>query len=168
MARKGNSPSKDINNIVKAVVQNADGIRTVVMNTTKGQIARRVFNEGEATDGSSIGSYTAASAEFRVKAGRRTDKVDLELTGTLRRSLVVGVSDGKVVLGMLEQPEPKVSVKGGRLRVTGTSDFNTVDNAIYQEENFGKEIFAPSDSELSRGEKTILKEIDRIVKGVLS
>jgi hypothetical protein len=70
-------------------------------------------------------------------------------------------------MGMLEQPEPKVSVKGGRLRITGTSDFQTTENAIAQEDHFGKEIFAPSEQEIKRGERTVVKEINRLVKKAL-
>lgn len=165
--RRGADPAKDIERIVSAIEANAERIRTVTFNTVKGQYVRRIFNNGLATDESRIGVYRFNTAKFRSKAGRRITTVDLELTGTLRRAVTVGVSDGMTVLGMLEQNEPTVSVKDGRLRVTGTSDFSVTDNAIYQEENFNKEIFAPSESEIKRGEKTVLKEIDLVVKKAL-
>ena len=91
--RSGADPKKDIESIVKIVKDNANGIRTSVMNTTKGQVARRVFNKGTATDGSVIGQYSTGKdggyKKLRNTIGRRIDKVDLELTSTLRQSLVV-------------------------------------------------------------------------------
>jgi len=166
--RSGDSPKKDIKALTKAILKNADKIRLSAFNTVKGQYVRRIFNQGLASDGSKIGTYTTSSAEFRRKIGRQTNFVDLEITGTLRRSIAVGKSSGRSVLGLATQPEPKISTKGGRLTVVGTSNFNTVDNAVTQEDNFNKEIFAPSKSELKRGEATILKEIDRIAVKVLS
>lgn len=165
--RRGADPVKDIQRIVKAITDNADRIRLVTFNTVKGQLTRRIFNQGLATDGSRIGNYAPSTKEQRNEAGRRIDTVDLEMTGTLRRSLVVGTSEGKVSLGMAEQPEPKITVSGGRLRVTGTSDFSTTENAIVQEKNFNKEIFAPSKEELERGETTVIKELNLVVQQAL-
>lgn len=168
MKRRGADPSKDIQALTDAITGNAERIRTVTFNTVKGQLVRRIFNEGIASDGGRIGVYAFSTAKQRSKAGRRITTVDLEMTGTLRRSVAVGVSEGMTVLGISEnQNEPVISVKDGRLRVTGTSDFSVTDNAIYQEDNFGKEIFAPSEEEIKRGEKTVLKEIELIVKQAL-
>ncbi len=168
MARKGDSPKKDIENLTKAILRNADKIRLAALNTVKGQYTRRIFNQGQATDGSKIGNYKASSAKFRKEVGRQTGFVDLEMTGTLRRSITVGKSRGKSVLGLASQDEPKISSKGGRLRITGTSSFETGKNAATQEDNFNKEIFAPSKRELKRGEKVIVRDVDQIAKKVLS
>lgn len=171
MARKirtGADPAKDILKLTDAIVANADRIRTVTFNTVKGQLVRRIFNEGTASDGTPIGQYRPLTKKIRALVGRQVAKADLEMTGTLRRSVVVGVADGMTVLGIIEnQKEPVISVKGGRLRVIGASDFSVIDNAIAQEENFNKEIFAPSDQEIKRGEKTVLKEINLVAQKAL-
>lgn len=162
--RKGADPKKDIERIVKAITDNADRIRVVTFNTVKGQLARRIWNNGKASDGTRIGSYTIPYKKLRNEAGFRIDTADLELTGTLRRSLIVGEGEGRTQLGMADQLEPKVKFSKGKLTVTGTSNFNTVENAIVQEKNFNKEIFAPSKEELDRGEKTVVKELNLVVQ----
>ena len=164
---KNADPEKDIDRIVKAITDNSERIRVSTFNTVKGQMARRIFNEGKATDNGLIGAYTIPYKKKRNETGFRIDKVDLELTGTLRRSLIVGVGDGRTQLGIAEQREPKISFKGGKLTVKGTSNFGTTENAITQEENFNKEIFAPSKEELERGEKTVIKELNLIVSKTL-
>lgn len=166
--RRGANPAKDILAITDAIVQNAERIRDVTFNTVKGQYARRIFNERMSTNMSPIGSYRPATKKIRKEAGRQIATVDLEMTGTLRGAIIVGVEDGKTVLGILENKnEPVISVKDGRLRVTGTSNFPVIDNAIAQEKRFNKEIFAPSEQEIKRGERTVLKEIDLVVKKAL-
>lgn len=165
--RRGAVPADDIEKIIEAIEQNADGIRLVVFNTIKGQYTRRIFNLGEKTSGGNIGRYDNDTKKVRDAAGRRTDKVDLEMTGTLRRSITVGVGDNQIVFGMLEQPEPKITVVKGRIKIQGNSKLSTVENAILQEQHFNTEIFAPSKEELQRGEKTLAKEVDRVVKKAL-
>lgn len=165
--KRGADPLKDIQKIIQAVEQNADGIRTVTFNTVKGQYTRRIFNTGERTAGGAIGQYKASTKKIRNAAGRRIDKVDLEMTGTERMSIAVGVSGGRVVMGIAEQNEPKITVKDGRIKITGTSNFSTVENAILQEKNFKTEIFAPSKDELTRGEVTLVRELDMVVKKAL-
>lgn len=167
MKRKGADPKKDIERIIQAVKQDADGIRTVTFNTVKGQLVRRIFNTGGASEGGKIGLYEQSTQRARKRGGRQTAYVDLEMTGTLRRSISTGVSEGKVVLGMQDQNEPKISIENGRVKIKGTSSFSTVENAILQEKNFNTEIFAPSKEELTRGEKTVIKELDRVVQKAL-
>lgn len=164
----GADPRKDIEAIINAVTKDADGIRVVVFNTVKGQFTRRIFNEGNKTNGGNIGQYKPLSKKIRNEAGRRIDKVDLEMTGTLRRSVAVGVGDGRVVMGMMEQKEPEIKVEKGRIKIVGTSDLSTVENAILQEKHFNTEIFAPSKEEIDRGEKTLVKELNLRVKKALS
>lgn len=155
---------EDLRAITKAIEDNAEGIRLVTFNTVKGQMARRVFNDGISTDGSPIGQYAESTKRQRQKAGRQTGRVDLDMSSTLRRALVVGTSENRTVIGILGQQEPTVIAVNGSLKVTGTSDLQTDQNAINQEEHFGKPIFAPSNEETDRAEKTIVKEIDRVVK----
>ncbi len=194
--RTGADPKKDIERIVKAIADNADRVRIVTFNTVKGQMARRIWNNGQATGGERIGNYKPSTKKIRQELGFRIDTVDLEQSGTLRRSLVVGTADGKAVIGMLEQKEPVRKIQTGaktkRVRGIGEimnvgavgrskstnlssdtiafhefSEITTVQNAIIQENHFNKEIFAPSKEEIERGEKTVIKEINLIVQKAL-
>lgn len=157
----------DLKTIEKVISKDLNKIRLITFNSVKGEMARRVFNNGTATDGSQIGTYAESTKKQRERGGRQTSKVDLEMTGTLRRALIVGQEGSEVAMGFAETQEPKISVAGGVVRVTGTSDFSTVDNAIQQEENFDKEIFAPSKDEVKKGEDVFLFEVDKTVRQAL-
>lgn len=153
----------DMKLIVRAVEKNINRARLVAYNTVKGEISRRIFQQGVASDGSQIGNYKASTAKQRQRGGRQTSKVDLEWTGTLRRSLVVGVENEKVTMGFMENREPKTSSKGGTVRVTGLSDFTTTDNAIQQEKNFGKDIFAPTEQEIDKSQEIFIDELTNAI-----
>lgn len=165
--RSGDSLKKDIEAITAAIIKNANRIREVTFNTVKGQMARRIFTQGGATDGSKIGTYEYSTQRFRREVGRQTNYVDLSMTQTLERSFGVGTHEGRTVIGIADVNEPEVTAENGRLKVTGISDFITTENAIYQEKNFGKEIFAPSKEEIKRGEQTVIKEVNIVVKQAL-
>lgn len=154
---------KDIKTIEQAISKDLNGIRLVTFNTVKGQMSRRIFQQGTASDGSAIGQYEQSTKKQRERGGRQTVKVDLEMTGTLRNALVVGKEGNQIAMGIKENQEPKISVANGVVRITGRSDFSTVENAIQQEENFGKEIFAPTKEETETGEKVFVNEINRVV-----
>lgn len=158
---------EDLKLIAKSIEENINGLRTVTFNTVKGEMSRRIFQQGAATDGSPIGQYTASSKKTRERGKRHTERVDLEMTGELRRSLVVGEDGRNVVMGFVENTEPKISIKGGVVKVTGKTDFLVTDNAIKQEKNFGKEIFAPTEKEVETGEEVFLKEVDKLIKKTL-
>lgn len=165
---KSSSVERDLKAIESVISKDADGIRTVVFNTVKGQLTRRIFNDGMNSAGGLIGQYKPSTKKIRNKLGRRIDKVDLEMTGTERRAVTVGTGEGRVVLGIQEQQEPKITVENGRIKIAGTSELSTVENAILQEEHFATEIFAPSKEELTRGEETLVKELNLRVKKALS
>lgn len=179
----------DLERFEAAVKREANGIRLVVVNTVKSALVRRIFNNGIATDGSDIGKYKRSTKIFRNGIGRRIDKVDLEVTGTLRGSVQAGTYDERYVLGIVEVKEPKISFarkkkkfanafsekKGAIIKkkgfktavVSGLSDYPTTDNAIDQETNFGKDIFAPTKEEIELGNKTFQIEINEIAKRTL-
>lgn len=165
--RKGANVRKDILAITNAIVENADRIRIATFNTVKGQMARRIFTQGKDTNGGLIGMYAVSTARQRKEAGRQTGFVDLSMTQTLEKSFSVGTSEGRAVIGIADRNEPEISVEKGRIKITGLSTFTTTENAISQEKNFNKEIFAPSKEEIKRGEVTVIKEINLIAKKAL-
>ena len=156
----------DIKAVTEALVKDANRIRLAAMNPLKGDISRRVFQQGTSTDGSPIGQYATSTKKFRNLVGRRIDKVDLQMLGTLKDSLIVGESENRVVMGISEVPEVQGKAskhrKGGfaTLQVGKKTDFTTVENAITQEKHFNKSIFAPSDQEVDKS----LKNFDREFK----
>lgn len=151
MANELDRIRKNIEILAKSAAKVNTDAQTVAANTVGGQERRRIFNNGLATDGGPIGQYAASTKKQRAKAGRQTSKVDLEFSGTLRRSIQTGVSGKDVVLGIVETSEPK---SGG---------FKTAENAASQEDRFGKEIFAPTEKEAAAGTKAYT---DFIVKAV--
>lgn len=169
---------QDLTKILTALKFQKNRIQTVAFNNLKGEIVRRIFNRATATDGTPIGNYQPSTKKFRNEIGRRIDTVDLEITGTLRRSIVVGTDGQDVVFGFKEQTEPDIRAQGKRklkkgkgggvnkkkLVIKGKGNFPVLENAISQEERFGKEIFAPSEDELKKGDKAVMTEIDLIVK----
>lgn len=66
----------------------------------EGEIKQRIFNRGEAADGTAIGNYRSRQhIGRRQSTGRQTAYKDLELSGELRRSIQIGKSGGKNSLG---------------------------------------------------------------------
>jgi len=105
----------------------------ILLNNAGAAIRRRIFNEGGATDGK-IGDYKTKSKLIREQKGLQTIYVDLEVTGTLRRSIQVGISENDKVLGIAE--------------INYENNFSTDKNANVQEKNFKKEIFTISEKEI--------------------
>lgn len=166
----------DLERFEAAVKREANGIRLVVVNTVKSALVRRIFNNGIASDGTDIGQYERSTKIFRNYIGRRIDKVDLEITGTLRRSVQVGRYNERTVLGIVENKEPFIDFsrnKSGRIRekrgfatakIVGLSGLLTTDNAIYQERIFNTAIFAPTEEEIELGDKTFEKQLNEVAK----
>lgn len=123
----------------------------VALQRLKAEQAQRIFQDGEATDGSDIssrrkarnprtGDYSRSHGNKRQRIGRRIDKVDLEFTGGLRRSLIVGTdSEGEVVYGFKDERNRKIG------------EGHT--------EHRQQEIFNASKKEIKLVEKTIVAEI---------
>jgi hypothetical protein len=119
----------------------------VLMQNAGAALRKRIHNEGKATDGSSIGSYSPASVLLRSQEGLQTDYVDLEQTGTLRRSQQSGVSNGETVLGIAE--------------INYTDGETTPEVAMYQEQRFGKKIFTLSEDEVTSSLRGALSSINK-------
>lgn len=163
----------DIKAITEALIKDANRIRLAAMNTIKGDISRRVFQQGTASDGSPIGQYKTSTKKFRNLVGRRIDKVDLQMLGTLKDSLIVGESEDRVVMGISEVPEVQGKAskhkKGGfaTLQAGKKTDFTTVENAITQEKHFNKSIFAPTNEEAEKSLKIFDREMQKTITKAL-
>jgi hypothetical protein len=101
----------------------------------------KVTIDGKQTDAMFI---KEAYVGFRKLAGRQTEYVDLELTGSLRNSIRVGTQGDKVVIGITSLNESKKRKK--------------LEDDIYK-----KDIFKPSNSDTNAAREAIIKEIKFIL-----
>lgn len=127
--------------------KNKRDLQFPILKLEEGLMKQRVFNEGEAADGTKLGNYRSKShAKKRRLRGRQTGYKDLEFEGDLRRSLTVGTNGGDVVLGF--------STDKGRLI------------AAYQESDrqTGKEIWSPTDSEINQIKEVVVERIRACLK----
>ena len=110
---------------------------------------KRIFNQGLASDGKPMGPYLSAGhKKRRSNMQRQIGYKDLELTGALRRSLVVGESKGHSALGFTVD----------RSRII----------AIGQEQQIGRPIWRPTKTELDRMLKAMITQINKDLKRALS
>jgi len=112
--------------------------QTVAANHVKGNFDERIYQQGKATDGSGIGEkysdnplnvplqdvrripglsgrktgfFSGGYEQLRKEAGRQTNFVDLELTGSLKGSGAVGTDGEDVVFGFINAADQKISKK---------------------------------------------------------
>jgi hypothetical protein len=148
--------NKISNEFVKVVSELFPKYSDILLNNAGAEIRRRIFNEGGATEGK-IGNYKPKTKLIREQLGQETSYVNLEQTGTLRRSIQVGVDGSDKVLGIAE-----TNYENG---------WTTIKNAEQQERNFKKEIFTISEKEIEKafkGADTWLdKQLDIVLKDVI-
>jgi len=125
------------------------------LTTLNGDLQGRIFNQGKATDGSSLGTYRSKSYKKKRQnppdgsGGRQIIKKDLQFYGDLRGNISLGITNGnKNALGFKSD--------GARLIAT------------YQEgkRQVGKPIFTPSKGELDAMAAAYLKEVTKIIRRV--
>lgn len=86
--------------------------------------------------------------EFKEKSGRKSNKVNLYLTGDLFLSVKLGQTADKTVIGIVSEEE-KEKAEGN-------------------EKRFGKEIFSLSNDEKQLYFRTVNKEIEKLIKQIFS
>ena len=75
-----------------------------------GSYLQRIFNDGQNTNGTQIGSYTPGRYKaLRNKEGKRIDKVDLQFSGDLFRSIDTGTLGKDVVIGFTNAERSKIA-----------------------------------------------------------
>lgn len=91
---------KEIRETTDILVRNKGNFEIAALSELIGEYLYRIHNKREATDGSSLGAYVDDYwKQVRVANGRQIDEKDLEFSGNFRRSVKVGVSGGKNVMG---------------------------------------------------------------------
>lgn len=127
---------------------NIKRLGNVAMARGQGDVSRRVFNDGRATDGNDIGQYASgAYREKKVSRGQRVDKVRLQYNGDLRNSFIAGNDNqGNPALGFTKTSE--------RLKAQGNTEYR------------GKKIFQPSEKEIKTMQKIVVQQVRELIKSV--
>lgn len=134
----------DVDEIARIIQRQAGNIQLSAMKRAEGKIKQRVFNRGEATNGTPLGPYKSVQhKKLRRAKGRQTGYKDLQLDGDLFRSFVTGEIDNKAALGF--------STNKQRIIAQG------------QTQQVGKDIFNLSRDEFELIERTILAEVNAIL-----
>jgi len=93
---------KFVQDFTIAVAGNSSDYEIAALHELQGRMIQRIFNDRKASDGSSLGKYLSESYKKKRKAaGRQTAVKDLEFHGDLRKSIKIGTSSGKNVLGFV-------------------------------------------------------------------
>jgi hypothetical protein len=133
-----------IEQIVRRVRRDAGRIQLSAMKRTEGEMKLRIFTNGEATDGSKLGSYRSESHKVRrQRSGRQIRNKDLNLEGDLFRETITGEQNGKAVLG----------IATNKRRIIAEA----------QERQTGKTIFALSEKEKDLVFRTVNAEIKALL-----
>lgn len=132
---------ESLDRIIKTVVANRQRYQTVAANEAGFDLRRRIFNSGQATDGSGIGEYNYLPYKrYRQSRGRQVAYVDLQLDGNLFRNIQTGASGKDIVLGFVDPDQAAIAAK--------------------HEQRYGKDIFVTSEAEDEAAEQAFRKELD--------
>lgn len=127
------NPLRNIKECVQVAKDKAD---FVAINNMLAEMKRRIFTDGVASDGSDIGQYQVTPGQHRkrrVARGLQVSYVDLKFDGGLMNALQVGKVKDRYVMGF--------TLAKFRLIAQGN------------EEQRGKEIFAPTTEEINRAQE---------------
>lgn len=142
MTFKSNIPEliEKLERLKTAVGGNSGGIPTVpdfsdalfsALNAGMGKMKFRIFNKGMDADGNGLGAYTKQYGKRRDKAGRQIAYKDLEMEGSLRRSIEMARVDSKQVMIAITNEETALiagyqeqqiaNIRAGQNARTGTA-----------------------------------------------
>lgn len=152
-ARPAEIISSDLRRLTVAIAKGKNRLQIAAVQKVLGLLLQRIFNRGGATEGQ-IGKYAATTLFSKRRKGQETGFVNLEDTEVLFNSVQSGKSGNDVVLGIVN-----TSYKSG---------FTTSENAVRQEQHFKKDIFAPTNAEITAGEDAFLQELLILTQETLS
>lgn len=136
--------SRQIDSAFDELEGKRDRVEIVSLIGINAQYKERLFENGQATDGSKIGRYVSDWKKKRAARGRQTAFVDQNFESDNQRSIQVGKASRKNVIGFVNDKE--------RLKAQGAEDFRR------------KKIYSVSDSEIDFGVKQGTAEIFKIFK----
>ena len=128
-----------------------------IASSLKAKVKHRVHVEGKASDGSQIGTYSESYMKVRTNNFKSKAIVRGKNKGNPRTVYKRG-ADTKIILSLTRQMEKDFDATKP-IPITngygiGYSNSHNYEKARWNEERYGKQIFAPSDSE-----KALAKEI---------
>jgi hypothetical protein len=164
----------------------SDGMNEMLLeiaNTLKGDVRHRVHQEGKASDGSQIGTYTpdymkvrTGNYENRKKITRGKNKGDFAKnnSGSFTKGKNKGNprpkynrdNDTDVVLSLTRQMEndmnatEPIKIEGG-YGIGYTNEFN-YEKAIWNEKRYGKPIWKLTEQEMKTVEDIVSKHVERL------
>lgn len=138
------SISPYLSDLKRRIVEGRGRISEVSGKRAEGLLKRRIFNRGEATDGTTIGNYSPAYAAYRLRKSRQVEYVDFQLTGDLFRSIELGRSGTRATLGF---SNPSKEIIAGKL-----------------EERFRKSVFSLSEDERKQAAISAARELGQIIR----
>lgn len=102
--------ARKMNNLKRCFDSNKKQIVLPAMKLAEGLLKKRIFNEGKASDGARIGSYSQLSGwrKIRESKGRQVAYKDLFFNGDLQRNITVGTNKGDFVLGFASDKFRKI------------------------------------------------------------
>lgn len=122
------------------------------MNNLNGELHSRIFNDGKASDGSSMGKYKSNSyAKKRASRGLQIQKKDLQFTGNLSKAIKIGVSQKELTLGIVKDE------RGEGLTSGKISEYQETSKQV------GKTIFKPTQKELDKFNKTVTNKMTELL-----
>jgi hypothetical protein len=83
---------------------------TSALNAGMGKMKYRIFNKGEDAEGNTLGRYTKPYGKKREVSGRQTGYKDLELDGSLRRSIeTIRINNNQVAIAITNNETAKIA-----------------------------------------------------------
>lgn len=149
---------RKIQNIPEFVFANRARLQTVSCKAVETLILTRIFVDGKASDGNDIGptlsrnrfgAYSEKYGKLRASKGFGVGKVDLQFEGDLFKSIKTGTSNGEIVVGIDSVKQTEIAEKQEKV-------------------NFKKDIFRPTESEIKVGQNAFVRELNLIIKEVIS
>lgn len=108
-----------------AITETDERAQIVSLNRLEAEMKFRIFNKGEATDGSAIGQYRSDQyKKQRQAAGRQTGYKDLEFNSDLRRSIQKGKTGNLNTLGFTNDKARLIAEAQQTPRQTGKVIFS--------------------------------------------
>lgn len=136
--------SNQIENALGELKGKRDRVEIVSLIGINAEYKERLFENGQATDGSKIGKYVSDWKKDRQRRGRQVAFVDQNDQGDNQRSVQVGKASRKNVIGFINDKE--------RLKAQGAEDYRK------------KKIYTVSDREIDYGIKQGTAEVLKIFK----
>lgn len=140
---------KKIEDSIPLIQKAAQDALVVASQDALGQVTQRIFNRGQDVNGNPIGIYENEDyIKKRTGKGLQVGYKDFQFNGDLFRSVDIGTSEDKIVIGITNEKSAQVSV--------------------FLEERTGKTVFVGSDQEvesaLDTAQAFFMDSIEEIMK----